>query len=131
MANCQKIVRKSKRVCIGSLNKKIDIELRQITPPIGGNVDFGESFTLVKTVWAMVETIGHREFFDNTNTMRVKTHHFYIRYIPNVEITAENWVKYNSEYYDILGVQDLNEEHRFYLLEATVRGTTAKPVNFN
>lgn len=131
MATCKKIRRVDKRVCIGSLNKQIEIQLRELKEPIGASVDFDEEFTVVKTVWSMVETVGNKLFFDGTNTDQITTHNFYIRYIPSVSITSENWIKYNDELYDIVGTENLNEENRFYKLRANVRGTITKPVNFS
>ncbi|MCK5017303.1 MAG: phage head closure protein [Candidatus Peribacteraceae bacterium] len=131
MAICKKKVRESKRVCIGSLNRKITIQMRDIKPPKGGSVDFTENFTVEREVWAMVESVNNTTFFDETNTEQIVSHNFYIRYIDGVEITAENWIKWRDRYYDIIGVQNLNEENRFYLLRANVRGTITKPVNEN
>lgn len=127
MADCVAKVQKSKTVCIGSLNKKIIVQTRSIAPPMGGSVDYTLDFIDYKTVWALVETKQGSTTFDETNTEKVWSHDFYIRYIPNV--TFENWVTYNSKYYDIISVENLNMDDRFYRLKCNIRGITAFKVN--
>lgn len=131
MTVCKKIRRTSERVCIGAMNHLITINARDITPPEGGSVDFGEDFTGVRNVWAMVETVNNTTFFDETNTEQIVSHNFYIRYLNGVSITSENWIKWRDINYDIIGVENLNEENRFLLLRANVRGTINDPVNEN
>lgn len=130
MATCKKIVRLSERVCAGSLNKKISILTRDIVPPAGDDVDFDEQFVVAKNVWAMIETVAGKVFFDGSNTDKSITHNFYIRYIPTIEITAEHWVLYNDNHFRIVNVENLDEANRFLLLRTTERGTQTKKVNF-
>ncbi len=127
MAQCVAKVRKSTRVCIGSLNQRIDINIRTLTPNSDDDVDYDEVFTLTKTVWSMVETVTGETMFDSSNVERVVTHNFYIRYIP--DITMENWIVYKDELYDILNVENFGENDRFYKMATAVRGDTAQPVN--
>ena len=84
MAKCTKIYRKSSRVCIGSLNRRIIIYTRRIISPTDNNVDFAEEFLEPKTVWAMIDTVGETIFFDDTNTDRAITHNIYIRYYKGI-----------------------------------------------
>jgi SPP1 family predicted phage head-tail adaptor len=127
VADCVAKVRKSKTVCIGSLNKRIIVQTRSIVPPINGSVDYTLNFTDPKTVWAMIETRQGSTTFDETNTEKVWTHDFYIRYIAG--ITFEKWVTYDGKYYDIISVENLNMDDRFLRLRCNIRGTTAFPVN--
>ena len=133
MAKCTKIKREIKRVCAGSLNRLITVNVRSITPPTGGSVDFGEELTEPKNVWAMVKTINGTTIFDDTNTEKVITHDIYIRYTAT--ITPEKWVKLpsvtggNDVLLDIVRVDNLNEDNRFYRLRCNLRGNTAVPVN--
>jgi SPP1 family predicted phage head-tail adaptor len=129
MATCKKIKRLSEKVCIGSLNQQIDLQVRTLAAPTGDSVDFDLGFTVLKNVWSMVETVAGKVFFDDSNTDRSITHNFYIRYINGVEITAENWISYKGKYFDIVNVENLDEADRFLLLRATERGSTTKPVN--
>ena len=133
MAVCKKIRRISKRICIGALRRKIVLNTRSITAPVGGSVDFTESFTEPKEVWAYIDTKSGTEIFDETNTVKAISHDVYIRYTPS--ITPEKWVKLTSinsgidDYLDILQVENLNEENRFYRLRCTMRGSVDKVVN--
>lgn len=128
MVQCTAKERKSTRVCIGSLNQKIDLEVRVLTPKSDNDVDYDEIFTQFKTVWAMVETVAGKTMFDKSNIERVVTHNFYIRFIVN--ITFENWIKYKSQYFDILNVENFGERNSFYKLTTAIRGDDTKPVNW-
>lgn len=128
MANCAPIKTKASRICIGDLKDRIQIYSRSITSPLNSGVDFGESFAEPKVMYAMTETTNGETIFDATNTETVVTHNFYIRYLPN--LTAEGWILFKQKYYDILNVENLNEEDRFMLIKANLRGTELKPVNF-
>lgn len=128
MANCSPIKTKPFRVCIGDLKDRIVINSRSITSPLGSGVDFGESFIDPVTTYAMIETAIGETIFDATNTEKIVTHHFYIRFLRN--LTAEGWILFKEKYYDILNVENMNEEDRFMLIRACVRGTELKPVNF-
>lgn len=130
MAICKKIRRTNEVICSGSLNRLITIQVRDLKAPIGDSVDYGEEFTTLKNVWAMIETVANETFFDNTNTERIITHNFYIRYISDVEITSENWIKYNSQYYDIVDVKNIDYNDRFMQLRANKRGQDSLPVNW-
>lgn len=128
VANCTPITIKPFRVCIGDMRYHIKIYTRSILPSTDAGVDFGETFTDVKEIFAMVETTGGETVFDETNTARVVTHNFYARLLPNV--SEESWVEFRDKYYDILSVEHINERKRFMLLKCCLRGTVLKPVNF-
>ena len=128
MAICKKIRRTLTKVCTGALNKKIQIQIRAITPPAGESVDYSEEFTELITTWAMIDTPTGTEVFDSTNTVKTVTHDFYIRYIPN--ITFEEWILYDNKYYDILMVEDFQEDKQYYRLRCNLRGDETKPVNW-
>ena len=128
MPKCISIKKPSREVCIGDMRDKVVLQVRTITPPSAGGTDFTEVFTADKTVWAMVKTKEGKEIFDGTNLKGVVTHYVYIRYIANT--TFESWVKFNSKYYDIIDVQDLDERHEFLLLRCSERGTTSNLANF-
>lgn len=135
MADCQKIRRVDKRVCIGALNKKIVVNTRTLTAPSGSSVDFTEEFTEPISTWANIVTRSGTVVFDGTNTAREISHDIYIRYRLNM--TPEKWVKLPSingaadVYLDIIQVENLNEENKFYRLRCALRGDVAKPVNFS
>ena len=125
MTQCVQVKLKHRKICLGDLNKKILLYTRSITAPDesaedNDQVDFGESFTKPKTIWAGIETRTGREIFDGTNLLGVATHYFYVRY--RAGLTSENWIKFNGEYYDILRVENWEERNEFMLLYSSVRG---------
>lgn len=129
MAQCKKIYRQIKRVCVGSLDKKVKLKIRAIAPPSGSSAYYGETFTDFMTVWAMVETKNGLVTFDSTNTAQNVSHQFYIRYIP--DITFEKWLEYDGKNFNILTVNNLNEENRFYMLQCNERGDADVSVNLS
>lgn len=120
MATCKKLRRTLTKVCTGSLNKKIQIQTRRIKPPMGDSVDYVEEFVEIITVWAMLETITGVAVFDGTNVMETTAHDFYIRYIPN--ITFEKWILYAEKYYDIINVENFQENNLYYRIRTNLRG---------
>ena len=132
MATCGKIHRKKRRLCIGSMDEQITLEVRSIQSPWvssvdADGVDLGESFTNQRLVWAAVNTTRGWQTFDGTNIANAVTHLFYIRYIPNV--TFEDWILYKGERYDIVDVENLDERNEFYVLRANKRGDDTIEVN--
>ena len=133
MATCVKLKRKKTRVCIGSLNRRVTVLTRKIVTPQSGSVDYTESFTEPKTVWAMVNTVSGLEIFDETNQVQTVSHEVFIRYL--IGITPEKWVKLlsvNSEpdfYVNILQVENYQENSFFYKLICNLRGKDSLPVN--
>jgi len=136
MAICKKIKRVVERVCIGSMNKFVKLKLRSIEFNDENDVDFNEFFQDTDSVWAMVSTVDGVQIFDSSNVIRSVTHDFYIRYDSN--ITSEHWLFYpaqvgNSEpqIFDIVKIENLNEENRFIKLRCNLRGVANVPNNWN
>jgi len=135
MADCNKITRKSTRICIGSLNRQVIIYTRSIAPPSGDSTEYTEQLSAPQTVWAMVEPQAGDKVFDGSNIIRVNSTNIYIRYIADV--TFEKWLELINlngkinEYFDILTVTNLDEGDRFHKLECVRRGATNKPINLN
>lgn len=127
MPKCIKIRRKHRQICIGDLDELITLQDRNITPPLSG-VDATEDFTDANpNVWAMLETVTGQTMFDDTGTERDVTHKFIVRFIEG--ITAETWITFNNERFDILDTNDLEERHEFILLRASNRGITTNLAN--
>lgn len=126
---CNRIKKKPSLVCIGDLSSSIILQNRAISTPVGDGVDYGETFTTNTTAWARIDTVSGETIFDDTNTERDVTHRFYIRYIDG--ITSETWIEYDSIKFDILDVENLNEEGRFLRLRAAKRGVKTSDVNLS
>lgn len=125
--SCVVIKSNKRRPCIGSLKALIDIQARVITPPENESTDYTETFTDIISVRAMIQTVSGKSMFDKTNVERDLTHKFTLRYMP--DITFQNWVKYNSQYYDILRVENIDEANRWYVLYCSIRGSINNPAN--
>jgi hypothetical protein len=77
------VVKKFNEVDIGSMDNRIFIYDRAITPPIGLSLNFTETFTAKLECWAAIETTKGVEIFDQSNISRgIASHRFYIRNIP-------------------------------------------------
>lgn len=128
MAICTVSQRKIRRPYIGSMNKRIEIKRRSITPVNVDSSDFLEQFNGVITIWASCETVSNVTEFDGTNTERSVTHKWIIRYVDGV--TSESWIKFQGKYYDVINIMDYEERHRFLVLTTAIRGDASLPTNF-
>ena len=123
MAKCIKLRRTKTEVCIGNMNKKIDIYARSLTTPLdplASDVDYDETFTLVGNVWSMVQTPTGKIIFDSLGVEKIVTDIFYIRYIA--DLTSENWVIFKGNRYDIQSLQNIEENSLFQKLNCIIRG---------
>jgi len=127
MPRCITIKKPKQGICVGDMRDRVTVYVRTATPSRTNGVDLSEVLSSAVTVWAAVTTKEGKEIFDGTNLKGVATHWIYIRYLSG--LTAEKWVEYNGEYYDIIDVQNLDERGDFMLLRCSVRGTTSNPVN--
>ncbi len=121
MPSCVKLMKKKEQACIASMDHRIDIFFREITPPIDDSVDFDEKFINQRTVWASLDTRRGVEFFDDNNIMQRTTHRFIMRFIPNVTFT--DFIVFKTIRYRLESVENLQEEDTFYQLDCVVRGT--------
>lgn len=115
------------KIEIGSMNSRITVFLRELHPAIGSDYKYREVFTPRLDVWAYLNTVNGVTIFDDTNTERIISHDFYIRYIPN--ITFQNWLLYKNNYYRIYNVENYGLENKFYLLRTALTGDKDKPAN--
>lgn len=111
----------------GSMNSRITVFLRELRSPSGGDYKYQEVFTPRLDVWAFIDTVHGITVFDDTNTERVISHDFYIRYMPN--ITFQNWLEYKHSRYKIFHVENYGLENKFYLLRCALTGDKDKEVS--
>lgn len=123
MPRCQKIRRKKRQVCIGDLDTEIVLQDRQITEPLFGSPDFGEAFTATATVWAAVNTVSGKTYFDGVSTDINITHEILIRY--DASVTTETWVSLGGRRIDILHAEDLDERGQFMKLLCSDSGVNS------
>ncbi len=126
MPKCVKIRRKHRQVCIGDLRDEVTLQDRALTPS-NTSVDANEVFTENAIVFAMVETSQGETSFGGTDTEQDVTHKFTIRFLDG--ITAETWVNFNGDRFDILDTQDYEERHEYLVLRCTNRGIDTNRAN--
>lgn len=127
MATCDKKLRKKTQICIGSMNRKIEIFARSLTPPIDpftGEFVSTETFTLLANPWAMVETPRGLTIFDDIGIERVVNTVFSTRFIA--DITSEMWIEYAGNRYDILTVIDYQNNKLFSQFNCALTGDETK-----
>lgn len=118
---------KHRRIAAGDLDRRLTIYSRTLTTPSQGGVDFTQTFANANTVWCMLETKKGVTIFDGINIKGVATHLFYIRWYAG--LTAENWVDFCGEYYDILTAENLDERSEYWCLKCCVRGAVPDPAS--
>jgi len=127
MPRCVRLKRKHRKVCVGDLNNTITLQNRDITAPQSG-FDATESFTTnTLDAWAKIETSRGETVFDGVDTEVDVTHVFTIRWLSG--ITAETWILFDGERFDILDTQDLEERNEWLIMKCTNKGTTANAAN--
>jgi SPP1 family predicted phage head-tail adaptor len=109
---------------VGDLNQRITLQDRDIVPPIFGDADFDEDFSADNERWASIQTVHGKTFFDGVNQRDVNlTHEIFIRY--DATVTAETWILYDGRRFDIVAVEDLDEQHTFMRLQCIDKGSSA------
>ena len=98
----------------GDLDRRIRID--QVTNTIN---DYGErikSYSLYKTVWAKVDWKRSSEKEESNQRVQVSDVVFYIR---NLDITIDSDMRilYNSKYYFVNGVKEIDGRERFLEIE--------------
>lgn len=135
MAICEKIRSQRRKVCIGDLDRIVTLQNRAIQTPTTSE-DYTELFTAEPVssggmgdgnVWAMIQSLAGATVFDTTNTERVVTHKITMRYQDG--ITAESWVLFESNRYDVVTVENLDNRSEFIVLRCVFRGVSTSSVN--
>lgn len=120
-----------RKSAIGDRRERIKIHVRAIAPPAFNDASFVETYDVGIETWAKVESValvgGGRREFDSVQIGESATHLFDIRYRP--DITAENIIGYQDEYYQILKVDDPEERHISLVLHARLKGDDTLEVN--
>jgi len=96
-----------KRVAIGGLKKRVTI-LKQVRTS-DGQGGFTETWQEVGTVWAAIEPISGREYYEAMQLASDVTHRVRMRYM---DLTPHEKIKYDDRVFDIIAVIDVNMEHR-------------------
>lgn len=112
---------RNRHVCIGDLRKRIKVFTRSITPPPFGVTDFDEDFEPDATVWAAVNTINGKTFFDGVSIVDVAlTHEVFIRYRSDVD--SDTWLELDNRRLKIVSFEIMDESKEWLRLLCAERG---------
>lgn len=125
MPKCQDITPKRKKICIGALRYKVDINNRNLKGPTNFSSEAHfEEYTLFKTVSAAIETKddGKFQIFNGVaiDPNLTVTHVFTIRFTDGV--TTEQFIQYKGINYKILKRVNIDEQDRWLKLNCRASG---------
>ena len=124
MPTLHRLKRKRRRVCVGDLDTRVQIETRSQVPPPIGVVDAEFLFSPISGdgyVWARVETLSGRTVFDGVSQDRRVSHSVVIRTLAGAD--AEVWVKLaDGTRLDVVQAEAYDERGEFTELLCDARG---------
>jgi hypothetical protein len=128
MAQCKKIRKPHRKVCVGDMDDVVVFQFRNISAPIFNTVDFTEDFTNMDEEspdsFALITTPNGKTWFDGVATEFKVTHEIYVPF--DERITSEIWLTIEGESedhrVDILSVNDLENRHEIMLLTCNDQG---------
>lgn len=127
MSSRQLLRRPLRKVTVGDMRTPVTVHQAEILAPTAG-VDLGRSFTAVlEPWWCKVTTVTGVYIFDSSNVEQQITHDFQGRYTDGID--RDMVIEWDSEYYKIISVENLEERDEFLRLRCTIRGSIAKEVN--
>lgn len=116
------------KVCPSALDNVMTLQNRAIVAPLDfGQGESTEEFNDIAVVDCKVVTRTGVTVFDSTNVEQIVTHQFFCRFISGV--TAETWIIFEGIRYNILYVDDMDEQHEWLRLDCSVRGSSGLQVN--
>lgn len=125
MPKCEKIRRKHRQICIGDLDKFIEIQTRSLDDSLNTEAET-EAFTTVLSLDSMLETVKGIFVVDLVNGGDIEaTHRFTIR-LPDIAISGENWILFKEKRYSILNQENFEELDEFLQLLCVQKGSTSR-----
>jgi len=125
MARCKIIGNTKRRICVGSLDKRIDIIYRGIVP---NDISYTMDLTDKTNIPASVRTKTKTATFDGINVETTLTHLFRIRY--GISVEKNNTIKFNGKCFRVTGIENIDGMNRFQEIETTERGDSTKEGSF-
>jgi head-tail adaptor len=128
----KKITRKADKICTGDLDQRIKIQTRT---KLANNDGAAEADLLISNfvdVWTMQQSTNGEEAFDSTNTIKVITDRFYIRYRKDIDITNAILKSEGGDSirFKIIDIENINGRNEFLLIRASRRGDGTLKNNF-
>jgi SPP1 family predicted phage head-tail adaptor len=127
--NCTSFKRNTNKVCIGDLNRRIEIQTSYISPDNSPNSVATATFTTIATVWAMIKTNPTNSFIDGVNTIGGFNTDFYIRYSSSIDFEQQLWVLYDGNRFKITGINNIDKQDNIVNLRSTEAGSASITVN--
>ncbi len=129
MAKCQNITPTRKKICVGALRYRININNRALVGiKTENNATHSEVFTLFKTVKASIETRKNQVFqtLDGVaiDPELIVTHIFMTRFTSG--FSTEQFIEFKNLNYKILKVENVDEADLWIRLSANLRGDFTK-----
>lgn len=101
----------------GKMNKRVEImELAQISDGGGG---YEDALVPVKKVWANINPVSGREYWQAQQAQAQISHKVTIRYLQ--DLNRSHVLSFNGKKYDIQYVINVNEENRFLEIQVLER----------
>ncbi len=125
MPKCKNISKSRSKLCIGSLRTSIIIYDRDQKAPSNGE-SHSEEYSNPRSVRAQIETKGKGiDVFDGVSQDFITVSHVItMRFMSN--LTSENWLQFGGLNYDILKVENMDEENRYLRLYCALAGSVTK-----
>lgn len=126
MVKCVNISPKKRKICIGAMRCKVGLYARDITSPAFSSQENRQTYTLIDTISAAIETKNGIDIFDGVEKSGVDgipttaTVIFYVRF--RTDITAENFLQLDGQNYTILRVEQIDLRREFLKIFTSTRG---------
>jgi len=115
-------------LCPSDLNREIQVLKRESRATSFGSSSVDISFSLIGKFMCAVETINGVTRMYRKNKEDTSTHLFFFQYSSRLRRLESHitFIKMRDEYYRIESVENLNEQDRVIIIEATLRGNEAE-----
>lgn len=128
MSTCEYIRFNKPKICIGDLNKRIELLKKALVPSQSENVygtdNYDYDYQLDATVWAAIKNIKGDVILDSVSPDDLPTHWFYIRYLVNID--NDYRIRFRNEEYKILDVTNLLEDNVYLQIKTVKTGNISK-----
>ncbi|MEE9160022.1 MAG: head-tail adaptor protein [Gammaproteobacteria bacterium] len=130
MAKCKNITPTKKKLCLSAFRKKINLFRREILAPASAQ-SHRHDYEQFASPFAAIETKGKGvDIFDGVETSGengipvVASHVVTIKY--RSDVTAENYVRFGANNYDILKAENIDERSEYLRLFCALKGDENK-----
>lgn len=130
MAVCQNVTPTRKKLCLSAFRKKIDLFRRDILAPASSQAhtheyeSFANPFASIETKGKGVDIFDGIERSGADGIPVVASHIIMIKF--RSDVTAENYVRFGGNNYDILKVENIDERNQYLRLFCALRGDENK-----